>query len=241
MNPEQDPLAVLRAALRAMYDAEVVPPDLADRVLASAPETPARVDTSRHRWWRRPLTLVAAGVLAAGCVAAATIALRGQPTRPEVGIACKSAPTASADVVGAPPAIDAIAACSRVWTSGQLPDPDNPSVGGTVPPLSACIGPGGLVEVFPNLEDCRILGLEPADNVLSPENQRALEFQDQVSTLNGEGCLDEVEVRTAIGALLEELELSDWTIALTPSMDGRSGCVKGQVDTSRRVVDLFIL
>src|SRR5207244_3759080 len=90
--------------------------------------------TPRTRSPHRGKRLMVGGgvvVLLAGCVTAAVV-FRGQPDRPEFGIACLASSEPGADVVAAHPDADPIAACAALWAEGRLPDPDNPTGEGSV-------------------------------------------------------------------------------------------------------------
>lgn len=222
-----------------------VPEGLRDRVLqrpAAFERARGWVDAPRRRD-RRPILVAIAAVVAAGCVTA-VVAVSGQPSRPEAGVACRAAADVDADVVAAAPSLEALAACAEVWEAGELPDVDaDPVLGdGTAPPLIACIGQGGLVEVYPYVDACEALGLEAADSQLSPYNQRVVQLQEGVAKLNLEICHGVGAIAQQINDLLFELDLDDWSVSQPTSTPAApEACAKGDVDASVRDVRIFMI
>ncbi|MDQ3094886.1 MAG: hypothetical protein M3Q82_02840, partial [Actinomycetota bacterium] len=204
----------MHAAMRALHEHTDVPAALHGQIVGSISRDGHAEDPKRRRRGRRGFAVAAAvGLVAAGSATAAVLVNR-QPSTPQFGIVCRAAATIDADAVAvvAPSDNDPLAVCARLWERGQLPDVDAPPItGALIPPLIACIGSGGAIEVFPGLDACGRLGLVPAALESSPETQRIVELQAAVSELNIEGCLAEVAVTERLAELLGELGLERWT------------------------------
>lgn len=240
---EGNPVERLRAALHALHERTEVPLGLRQEVLNSIVLRDHLDDSKRRRRRQRRVGLiVAVGLVAAGSTTAAFL-LNRQPATPQFGIACRAAAEIDADAIAfeVAPEDDPIKACARLWQSGQLPDSDAPPLtGGIIPPLTACIGPGGAIEVFPNLEDCEALGLDPAAP-LSPETQRVVALTTAVSELNLRGCLTEQEIKRRVEELFAVFDVKNWEVRPLRSSGPAGACVKAQVEPTASEVVLFIL
>ncbi len=240
---EQDPVERMRSAMRALHERTDAPPALHEQILRSISQQ-ERPDRSKHRRRRRGFAVAAVvGLVAAGSTTAAVL-LNRDPSTPQFGIACRAAAEIDADAVAveATSGSDPLAVCARLWERGQLPDVDVPPItGARIPPLTACVGSDGAIEVFPNLDSCERLGLVPAAPQPSPETQRIVELQDAVSALNLEGCLAEVAVTERLVEIFDELDLEDWTVRRLQSPAPAGSCIKGQLEPASFEVVLFIL
>lgn len=194
----------------------------------------ARGSSRRRRLrWAAALGGVA---LAAGGVAAAAVIGFGQPTHPESGALCRAEAELSGDVVALSPGEDPIAACGRVWSSGQFGPVS------TMPSLTACIGPNGAIEVFPAGPGiCERVGLSPADTVLSDVNELVLTMQDRLSVeINLGECRPVPEIAEQARGIIDEIGIDGWQVATEPGSE-TGVCGKMAVDSSTRTVTVHEL
>lgn len=238
MNARRDWFAILRESLRAEerpspMSTNEVEALIADIVSGRHQETPKR---RRGRRWLAGGTAV---VVLAGGATAAALWPRSKPAHPEQGIACH----ATLEVVGnaqvIPPAADPLEACTELWFSGALPDlrQGGPATD-IAPPLFACVGPGGGLEVFPNLSDppasCSSLGLADANTDVISDPLVVL--QDRLTTEINETCVTVDDARPLIEAALADVKLENWTITVR---DDTHGCVFAGQDAEAKTVFLF--
>lgn len=233
------------ATLKTELDAEPVAPTMSPAEVESlisdivagriqAPRVRAS-HQSRRRWIAGGTALV---VLAGGATAAA-LWNRTKPAHPQEGIACHASLEVIGDVQVIPPAEDPLDACAQLWLAGALPDIENGGSSTDVaPPLFACVGPGGGLDVFPNLSDppttCADLGLVEADTNLS--NDPLVVLQDRLVTEINEVCVDVDTAKVLIGAALSDVGLDDWTVVVR---DDTHGCVFAGEDLATKSVFLF--
>lgn len=227
----------------AAIDCETVP-DEAERVVsvsggtATALVSPA---TRRPRIGRRraAVAAVSAGVVAAavGGLGVAAWISRGQPTQPQLPVACRAEAATDADAVLIDAQRDPIAGCQEVWRTGDLRDTrgDRP-----VPHLFVCIANGGVTEVFPgDGEGCADLGLEPADPQLSPESEALVAFNERIiAEINSQPCQSGDEAQAHASSLLEDAGLADWRVQIDPNTEGLP-CAMIAADPAARELRVF--
>ncbi len=207
----------------------------AQRLLAEVYRRSDARDQARRRRRRRLLGgAIVAGVMVSGSAAAALLWRNGQPTRPDLSVLCHASADLSSDAIAISPGADPVQDCGRLWASGQLPVGGQPD---RVPPLVACVGPRGGIEVFPGPVDvCAQLGLEGADPTLSPDNAAIVALQERlVDEINLTDCRPVPEVVAAVEAALAESALAGWTVTVAPGAES-AACGKVAVDTANRTV-----
>jgi len=207
--------------------------EIITNVLAGRAPSPANLRARRRR--RRRIVGGACFVIAAtsGAVVAAAVLRSEQPTQPQAGAACRAEAQVRADAIVLAPGVDPIEGCAALWSSGQFEGlgSDKDITGTAVPPLNACIGGGGVVEVFPGEPSvCADLGLAVADLTLSPENQSIVDLQDRlVNEINLPGCIPVADAATMAAEILDEAPLTGWEVTINPGADGGT-CGKVAVD-----------
>ena len=211
-------------------------------VLAGQQPVPANLAAMRRR--RRRIVGAACFALAAtsGAVVAAAVLRSEQPTQPQAGVVCRAEADARADAIVLAPGIDPIEGCAALWSSGQFQglDSDKDITGNAVPPLGACIGGGGVVEVFPgDLSVCADLALAAADPTLSPENQAIVDLQDRlVTNINMPECIPVAEATKMAAEILDDAPLSGWKVTVSPeAKDGTCGKVAVDATSKQLIVN----
>jgi hypothetical protein len=237
---EIDWFAVYKEMLEAdARDSTMNPADvevlIAD-IIAGRIEAPKMPRSRRSRRWIAGGTAVV--VLAGGATAAALLN-RAEPKHPQEGIACHAAADLTTGEVVIPPAPDPLAACTQLWLVGRLPDIDHggPATG-AAPPLFACVGRGGGLDVFPNLSDppatCTDLGLVAAITNVTADPLVVL--RDRLSNDINATCVDLNTARQLAQTALSDLGLKDWTVVVR---DNTKDCVKAGEDSDTKSVYLF--
>lgn len=227
----RDPAELFTEATKAQMTANPMPADLPDRARALAAEFH---QARRRRYRRRAGAIVATTlVIATGATVAATWTGHQSQT-PEIGALCRSSIDPSSPMWALRAGDDPIEGCSDLWQSGVLPDPASPiGPGQPVPPLVACIGVGGAVEVYPGPADlCSAIGLDPADPVLDATNSAIAELSRHIAEeVNLAGCMSADEADAHIRALLDDLGLAGWEVVRLPDA-ATAECVTAGVDSA---------
>jgi hypothetical protein len=205
---------------------------IAGRIESSNVPRPRR---PRRRW----IAAGAAITVLAGGTAVAALWNGAKPTHPEQGIACRASADPKGDAEVLPPAQDPLAACAQLWLAGVLPDLDHAGPATDVaPPLFACVGSGGALDVFPNLADppikCTDLGLVDADTDLIDDPRVVL--QDRLTNDINLTCVDLDTARQLALKALADLGLNDWTVTVR---DNAKDCVKAGEDPDTKSVFLL--
>jgi hypothetical protein len=198
------------------------------------PTSPGR-RRNRRRW----LAGGSAVVVLAGGASVAALWPREKPSHPEQGIACHATLETVGNAQVVPPAADPLAACGQLWLQGVLPDLEHGGPATDVaPPLFACVGRGGGLDVFPNLSDppatCAGLGL--ADAAAVPLDDPLIALQDRLVSEINERCVTADAAHPVIQAALDDVGLSDWTITVRPDTHG---CVFAGEDSDNKTVFLI--
>lgn len=174
---------------------------------------------------------VVAALVAGGAIAVA-VSGDGQPDHPESGALCRAEARVDGNAIALDPGTDPLAGCRRVWA-----DDDFGMGAPMVPPLTACIGENGAIEVFPaEATVCQQLGLEAAAPVLAPENAAIIELQEELVTkINRAKCRPVRDVVAAAETIVTTSPLEGWRVVIEPGSE--SGlCGKAAVDSSIRTV-----
>ena len=99
-----------------------------------------------------------------------------------------------------------------------------------VPALTACIGSGGAIEVFPgDGSTCGSLGLEPAAPLVDEQALAIAVLQDRIAAEVNLACVPGSEIEARLERLLADGSLSGWSIQLTADARG-ARCVLVAVD-----------
>lgn len=240
-----DPLDLLREI--AVRETQEITPPAALRVQVEATAAQCHQSMRSRLWrWLTRRRLVVGGVLIAvlgGSVATAAW-LSGQPGSPEAGIVCRAAASQSSDQYLLDPNADPLTACADVWLAGILPNPEDPQpANATAPPLAACVGDGGAIEVYPAADDvCSLLGLLSLETEPDLDLDLVAEMQSRVvGEVNAsERCFSASEVADELAQLFSELELKEWSIVIGDEI-GQEGCAKATVESeAKRVVVFFV-
>jgi hypothetical protein len=230
MIDTSDPLERLRAA-NPVPPAEVAllrpDPVLFDRI-TSGPPVPV-TDRPRRRRARRLVPALVVTSLVGGAVAYGL--LRGDVSNPET-VACFEAadPASATEVIGVE-AAGPIEACAALWRRGAF------GAGREVPPLVACVLPGGVAGVFPataGADVCTALNLVPITSLPPPAppttvpgpapapppaadlNTRIVNFRDAVlGQFLDATCLAPATAEDIVRRALDREGLGDWTIVST--------------------------
>lgn len=237
---EFDPVDVLRE----LADASVPHGEPSEELHAQVLELgPSVVGGRQARRRRLVAAIVAIGIVAIGGAAAASW-WPTQPSRPEAGISCRSNASLDGDAIVLEPGADPIEACGVLWESGQI------SAGGisslpapqAVPLLTACVGSGGALEVYPAPAGvCAELGLADAPLQLGEDEASAIELQSRIADFNGERCHTERDALARAEAMLDALGMADWTVAVGMPGGPDLTCAALSVDSSRATVSVFFL
>ncbi len=191
----------------------------------------------RRRRKRRIIAAVAAAAtLAVGGAVAALVLTRDQPTNPQAGITCRPSATNDPTGIVIGPASDPVGACRRLWDQGRFEAfgiSDQPEA------LVACISPTGTIDVYPgDPETCQRLSLTPASPQPSPGVDTLLELQERlIADINQIDCLNSTQAAHQARQILDDLDLDDWDITVTPDATN-APCVKAgfEAETSHIVI-----
>ncbi len=222
-------------ALEAPSAAEI--DELVGQVVSGARDRRRADETGRRR--RR---LVATGaltiiVVTGGAVGVASLIRSGQPSRPSDGIACRSAADPRADAIVVEAGSDPVGRCRALWAGGEPAQP-GPAVG-EVPPLVACVGASGVIEVYPgDSSTCGQLGLVVADPSLTPENQAVVALQDRiVELINDQPCVAATKAAAIAQEIVADSELDGWTVSVRPDSENAS-CAKAALDVPNQTISV---
>lgn len=213
---------------------DVTPDDVDRLVVGIVSGERAQAREAQHR--RRRLRRVVAGaglvvVLSAGAVAANLLG-SGQPTQPNLLVACRAEADPRADAVVIDSLDDPIGGCAEQWATGEFRG-RWPSAEG--PPLVACISNAGVVEVYPgDAGVCSGLGYAEADPTLSPENQAIVNLNERVAAdINAQPCASSEEVADRAERILAESGLERWSVSVSPGHE-HAPCAKVALDATMR-------
>lgn len=211
--------------------------DLVSQVVSGARDRRRAEETGRrHRRFvaTGALTIV---VVTGGAVGVAALIRSSQPSRPSEGIACRSAADTRADAIVVEAGSDPVGRCRTLWTDGKLTEPGQAL--GEVPPLVACVGAAGVIEVYPGDSSvCAQLALVVADASLTPDNQAMVVLQNRiVDEINDQPCFTAIDVAALAQQIVDESELEGWTVSVRPDSKNAS-CAKAALDVPTRTISI---
>ncbi len=222
-------------ALESPSTAEI--DELVGQVVSGARDRRRADETGRRR--RRLVATVALTIIVVtgGAVGVAALIRSGQPSRPSEGIACRSAADPRADAIVVEAGSDPVGRCRTLWTDGELTQPGQAV--GEVPPLVACVGASGVIEVYPGGSSmCGQLGLVVADPSLTPENQAMVALQDRiVELINDQPCVAATKAAAIAQEIVNESELNGWTVSVRPDSENAS-CAKAALDVPTKTISV---
>lgn len=220
-----------------LFDADNVTRD-DDAALLLLEEVYRRRDAEdrEHIRRRRRRRLGAAGGLAMVAVGgtAAAVLFRDQPSRPEAGAVCRATADLYGDAIALAAGADPIDGCRQLWVDGNFGASD-----GSVPPLVACVGPHGAVEIFPGEASvCERLGLDHAEPELSAQNRAVVALQDRlVEEINAAECRSVQDVAVLAERILSESGLGGWQVVVEPGTEA-GVCGKASINTPMKTVSV---
>lgn len=246
-DPLGDPFDLLRAHVRVVALLEQPAVD-ADELVADITGSIDRADRSRgaqvlplhgfpsarsprrRRWFvaGSVATIVAVG----GAGVAAYVALR--PSDPVAGIVCRESADPNSYSVVLPLEGDPVAACTNLWKTGDLPNPERGEANGEIPELVACEGGQGAIEVLPvgAVGSCEYVGLVPSGD-RSPAEDAVGVLRERVAEHLSGGCRSAADLRDFIEEQLMSLGLTSWEINLLAS---EGDCALASIESERQQI-----
>lgn len=195
--------------------------DLIARIAATSAQRPRRSGVA-------VAAVLAILVAGGGGLAAALVLRTGDVTTPQAGVACRDVFGLGGSVVVAPPSDDPIEECAAIWERGQLPTNTSPGAPPSVPALIACVDDNGVVNVFPLPPGESCAGVDMAALDGRPiESDPLVVLQTRLSDELNLICVPPADAPAAIQAILDHLELVDWTIEMR---DDAQPCTRAGID-----------
>ncbi len=242
-DDELDPISSWIARHPETWDDAVMPLDaarvdaLVDRVVGRSRAQQRRYRSQRRR---KVMTVGAVtGLLVVGGAVGAAALLRGQPSQPIAGVACQDAIGDDAVVVVIDPTDDPIGGCKAAWRSGRFnEDTEHPP---EPPPLVACIGSGGAVQVHPlKFGTCEALGLGVADVALDDATLAVVELSSRIVTdVNSSApCPNATNAAAIAQRVLDESGLSGWRVEIRADSAAAS-CVRAAVVADQQIIEII--
>lgn len=219
MSTNRDPMEVLVEALearRASFD-EGPSPDVVLRRLRRRRRTHAR----RRKAAAAAVALAVAG---SGAVAWAVVHRERSSTPGVVQCFAEARLDGSSAIVGLG-GVDPVERCAQAWD-------DRVDEWGSLPPLVACVSPGGGAVVMPGDDStCRSLGLVDLDPTLTGEQERVVRLQhDLGEQLSAQGCVQLDEAVEIARTQLVEHQLDAWGVETLGTPDEHAPCGVAWVD-----------
>ncbi len=232
---DDDELDTLLAAADPAPSAQRGPDDAVRRAIFVR----ATAGATRHRR-RRVLIGVTAAALCSSAVAAAIMVTSGH-VEVRQALVCAAAAQPDADLVQVPqPDQLTPDACAPLWRTGVLTSPDIEP--GTVPPLTGCVFPSGLLAVYPgDAAVCARLGLAAVD----PDDEPLVE-PDLVAAIadifSQRSCVAFDDAIAALDKLLLEQGARDtWTTRTPQPPTPDRPCASPSIDESRHMVTIVAI
>lgn len=223
MSEDVDPLEQLRERLH--QESDLPGPDSAE---AHRVHTEVVWRERRRRRARMAVLLpVAALLIAAGFV------IFGQRTSTTV-VCFEQVDTDSSRFGPSPEAGVGVEACSGAWETGELSNPD--VLTGSVPHLTGCVSETGSLWVFPSdvPDVCTQLGLTEPDP--SQDLTVLTELEERLGEYVGiDTCVPPEQAVAGIEEILDELELSEWSVVAQPQGPD-SPCASFGIDGDEKIV-----
>lgn len=247
-----DPFDVLRDHLRSQVVADPVTDigDLVDQIFEGR-----RTGLRHHRRAGRLRRCIAFGagatILVGSGFAAASILRSDAPTRVDVGLLCRATPDVDSSASLIELDDDPIGACRKLWESGEMAamsdvggghaGSDEPSSRAVVPDLVACVGAGGVVEVFPLAHgvaaehQCGQLDLGTLGTAPLTRDPIA-RLGDRVSLEVNATCVPIDDAPAVLGGILRDLDLVGWQILVEEGVDP---CARVALDPDARTLHVL--
>lgn len=201
------------------------------RILDENPQRRGRLRRPRER--RRVLIRISAVAAVALVAAAVALLATNGTTRQTVNCYADTA-LKSTSVKVETSQHKAVATCRSAWRRGSFGSR-------SAPPLRACVLPSGTVGVFPNEsgQACQQLNLQSAPGVEQqpPADTRVEQLRTRLErAARIQQCLTTPSAVSLIRSQFRQLRLSDWTVAVAPTLRGTTKCSRLTVDAERRTV-----
>jgi len=168
----------------------------------------------KRRWSSVVVSLAVFVGLGAGAAVTATVLDRQRVTEPLAGVVCRAEAATNSSAIVLAASADPSGDCARRWATGELPLVDEPSAPSN-PPLVACVGRGGALEVYPGDGDelCSELGLALADvETFVTDPKHAL--NERIATEINLACMEPEAAAKAAVAVLDEMDFRGWDVVL---------------------------
>lgn len=202
---------------------------------AGVPWPGSVVRPPRRRWGSAVVGMALVVGIGTGAVVTAAVLERKPVAHVDHSVLCH--PSVDGPVLGLVTDIgaDPLQTCADNWAAGNIQGV-SAQAQADVPPMVACIGHGGGLEVFPGEGDgaCAALGMQSADvdAVLADPVQQ---LSRRTSEINAQ-CLSGPEAGQAVQALFDELDLGGWSVVL---LGGDRPCgIISDIDGVSRVVSV---
>ena len=233
-----DPFELLRTHVRATADV-IDPATNVDELIAHitlehhrTPSAPARRPT--RRYGTAALAAALCVGIGTGAIVTAAVIDRHQVDKIEAGVMCRASATDLESGISVGVVADPVGACRERWRAGDLPRIDHDNAP-TDPPLVACVGALGIVEVLPGADGatCAQAGMATAD-VEALMASPLLALSDGTDEIN-KRCLPPRDAGLAATALLAELGFEGWRVVVRPDgpADGCGLIASGDGDDPR--------
>jgi hypothetical protein len=215
-----DPFELLRTHVRATADT-IDPVTSVDELIAHITlehhrQPSATTTRPSRRFGTAALATALCVGIGAGAIVTAAVIDRQHVDNVEAGVICRTSATELGSGISVGVVVDPIGACRERWLAGDLPDidHDNPS---SDPPLVACVGSLGIVEVLPGADDttCTQNGMATADveSMMADSLTALSEGTDEINMR----CLPPHEAERAATVLLDELGFEGWRVVVRGS------------------------
>lgn len=238
-NKQQNGFERLKA-INPVDESEVEGPDSprAQHLLTTITSTRHGAPPQKRALTRRLRPIFAVLVAVLATTAAAWIWTRTISTPNSVS--CYEAVDLGADIAAAPPGGSATAdACVSVWERAELSNPEV-ALGGTVPPLTACVAENGSIAVFPTDDTnvCNSLGLAYPEPGSQDSTDTIRDVEDQlVAYFQSMNCIPLGEAETEVRRILDQSGLTTWTVQTQSENEDRP-CASFSYEPASEIVRL---
>lgn len=201
MNPFADEAGEFTERDEARLSSIIAMPVTGESAALPAGRGRGRRGHGRRRW-------VTGGVLLAVAATAAFVFVREQTASDPLGVVCYRTADLDGDRALVEPSLDVVVACAAPWRDGTF------STSGP-PRLQGCVNDAGKAVALPgDASVCQRLGLADLVAGRSPEQQATVEFGEQLADVFGADCYRQDEAMALAQELLDESDLTGWTVEL---------------------------